>query len=42
MYAQWIPNIYDITLNNQGAYDAGTAHIYEKYSTGFYSDSAVI
>ena len=40
VYAQWIPNIYDITLNNQGAYDAGTAHIYEKYSTGFYSDSA--
>ena len=37
--AQWIPNTYTITLNNQSATNAGTASIYEKYSTGYYIDS---
>ena len=39
MYAYWTPNIYDITLDNQGATKSGTTHIYEKYSVGFYSNS---
>ena len=39
VYAYWTPNIYDITLDNQGATKSGTTHIYEKYSVGFYSNS---
>ena len=39
MYAYWTPNIYDITLDNQGATKSGTTHVYEKYSVGFFSDS---
>lgn len=39
VYAYWTPNIYDITLDNQGATKSGTTHIYEKYSVGFFSDS---
>ena len=39
-YAQWTPGQYTITLNNQGASIAGTQTIYEKYNTGFYSDTA--
>lgn len=39
VYAQWIPNVYDITLDNQGATSAGSTHIYEKYSVGFYGTS---
>lgn len=37
VYAWWEPNVYDITLDNQGATNAGTAHIFEKYSVGFYT-----
>ena len=39
VYAYWTPNIYDITLDNQGATKSGTTHVYEKYSVGFFSDS---
>ena len=39
VYAYWIPNIYDIILDNQGATKSGTTHVYEKYSVGFFSDS---
>ena len=39
VYAYWTPNIYDITLDNQGATKSGTTHIYEKYSVGFFSDN---
>lgn len=39
LYAQWIPVIYTITLDNQSATSAGTAIYYEKYATGIYSDS---
>ena len=38
--AQWTPGIYAITLNNQSATSAGTTTIYEKYATGWYSNSA--
>ena len=31
--------VYTITLDNQGATTAGTATIYEKYNTGYYTDS---
>lgn len=40
VYAQWIPDIFDITLDNQGATSAGSTHIYEEYSVGFYDTSA--
>ena len=36
LYAVCKPNIYTITLNNQGATTAGTTTIYEKYATGYY------
>lgn len=39
VYAQWVPDIFDISLDNQGATSAGTTHIYEKYSVGFYGTS---
>ena len=39
VYAYWTPNIYDITLDNQGATKSGTTHVYEKYTIGFFSDS---
>ena len=39
--AQWRPNVYTITLKNYN--DTGThGTIYEKYDTGWYSDSAAI
>ena len=34
-----LSNIHTITLNNQSATTAGTTTIYEKYNTGFYTDS---
>ena len=37
--AHWTQNIYTITLNNQSATTAGTTTIYEKYNTGYYTDS---
>lgn len=40
VYAQWIPDIFDISLDNQGATSAGSTHIYEEYSVGFYDTSA--
>ena len=39
IYAYWTPNIYDITLDNQGATNSGTTHVYEKYTVGFFRDS---
>ena len=39
IYAQWTPNIYKITLDKNGATTAGTTAIYEKYATGWYSNS---
>ena len=40
LYAQCTPTIFTITLNNQDAITAGTTEIYEKYNTGYYTDSA--
>ena len=40
LYAQCTPTIFAITLNNQDATTAGTTEIYEKYNTGYYTDSA--
>ena len=40
VYAQWIPNVYDISLDNQKATSSGTTHMYEKYNVGFYTSSA--
>lgn len=37
--ANWTPKVYKITLNNQSATSAGTAAIYEKYATGWYTAS---
>ena len=39
LYAKWTANIYTITLNNQSATTAGTATMYEKYASGYYSNS---
>lgn len=39
-YAQWSPNLYTITLDNQGAETAGTTAYYELYSKGNYTTSA--
>ena len=38
--AQWTPAIYTITLNNQSATIAGSTAIYEKYNTGYYTNSS--
>ena len=40
MYAQWEPNVYAITLDNQLALpeSSGTGTIYEKYENGWYFD----
>ena len=40
LYANWTPTVYTITLNNQSATTAGTTTIYEKYNTGYYTNSA--
>lgn len=40
LYAQWSPQVYKITLDNQSATSAGSTAIYEKYATGVYLDSA--
>lgn len=46
LYAKWTPNIYKVTLNNQGATTAGTGEYYYKYKTAggnsiyYYSDAA--
>ena len=39
LYAKWTPKVYTITLNNQSATTAGTTTIYEKYATGYYTNS---
>ena len=39
LYAQWTPNVYDITLNDNSG-SGGSGHAYEKYATGWYSNSA--
>lgn len=40
LYAQWIPNIYIVTLDHQlsNPVNSGTGEIYEKYDTGWYLD----
>ena len=40
LYAQWTPNTYTITLNNQSATTAGTTTIYEKYNDGYYLNNS--
>lgn len=40
IYAYWVPGVYKITLDNQGATGAGTRCYYEKYGVGNYSDEA--
>lgn len=42
LYAIWEPNIYTITLNNDGGETAGTAVYYQKYGVGNYADSTCI
>ena len=37
--AVYIPNVYTITLDNQGATTAGTDKYYQKYDSGNYSDA---
>ena len=39
LYAHWIPNVYQITLNKNGG-TGGTDYFYEKYGKGYYSDAA--
>ena len=39
IYAKWTASVYKITLNKQNG-SGGTSTIYEKYGTGYYSDSA--
>ena len=39
--ANYTPNKYKITLNNNGATSAGTAELYESYNTGFYLESTL-
>src|SRR5574344_655069 len=38
-YANWIVNIYTITLNNQSATNSGSLQIYQKYGVGYFIDS---
>ena len=40
LYINWVPQTYTITLDNQNADTPGTETIYEKYNTGYYTDSA--
>ena len=40
LYAQFSPNTYAITLDNQGATSAGTSTIYQKYDNGVCLDSS--
>ena len=41
IYAKWSPAVYKITLDNQGADKvAGTAAVWEKHGTGYFSDAA--
>ena len=41
IYAKWTPAVYKITLDNQGADKAaGTAAVWEKHGTGYFSDAA--
>ena len=39
LYAKWTANVYTVNLNQNGG-TGGTTVIYEKYATGWYSDSA--
>ena len=39
LYAHWTASTYTITLNNQNATTAGATAIYEKYNTGYYTNS---
>lgn len=39
LYAYWVPAVYKITLDNQGARSAGTTCYYEKYGDGNYADA---
>ena len=39
LYAYWTVEIYTITLDNQDAITAGTTTIYEKYESGYYTNS---
>ncbi|MCH5198310.1 MAG: bacterial Ig-like domain-containing protein [Oscillospiraceae bacterium] len=39
IYALWLPAVYKITLDNQGADFSGTAAYYQKYKTGLYADA---
>jgi len=41
LYAVWTPKVFTITLNNQGATQAGTTAVYEKYATGIYLNSTL-
>lgn len=39
LYANWIPDVYEITLDNGGATTEGTTTLYEKYDNGWYLDN---
>jgi uncharacterized repeat protein (TIGR02543 family) len=38
VYAKWNPAVYDVILDDQSG-SGGSGHAYEKYGTGWYSDS---
>ena len=40
IYALWKPDVYTITLDNQGAKTSGSTAYYEKYVSGVYLDEA--
>lgn len=40
LFAVWVPNVYTITLDNQGATTAGTDKYYQKYNVGLFKEKA--
>ncbi|MBQ6494612.1 MAG: InlB B-repeat-containing protein [Bacilli bacterium] len=39
LYANWVPNTYTITLDNEGATTNGTSTLYEEYNKNWYLDT---
>ena len=42
IYALWIPNVYTVLLEGQGATMLGTSAYYEKYSVGIYAEQPCV
>ncbi len=38
IYAKWVPNVFKITLDAQGATNTGTKEFYEQYTVGFFTE----